>query len=130
MVAGVSAGAATIVIRGVPADPDTFSLTTLQDPRARALVENARQRAFDACMVEKGFPSPPKTGQSDYAKAYAMAAAGDDVSSTTPPPTRRVKIAAGISGEVSVSWTRRHVSTSLMLNLGWIHWSATPSAGG
>ncbi len=77
--------------RRVSADSDTFSLTTLQAPEDRALVEGARRRAVDACMVAKGFIEPPKPGHRDYAGAYGMALAGDDAASKTPPRSKSLR---------------------------------------
>lgn len=103
--AALSAGSPTIPIRGAAANPDTFSLTTLQDPDDRALVESAREAVFDACMVEKGFTTPPGPEQSGYTAAYYLAATGEDLSSTTPPPLQTIELPDGSTSELGTSWT-------------------------
>lgn len=103
--AGMSVGSPTILIRGVPADTDTFSLTSLQDRQDRELVAQAQFREYQQCMSDKGFAKPIDSGTADYADAFMRAAAGEDPGLTAPPPVKSVEIAEGIYSEVSVSWT-------------------------
>jgi len=100
-----ASGSPNVVIRGTPADLDTFSLTTLQSRVDRAFVEGVRRDLFEECMEGRGFSEAPGERRSAYSDAYATAAFGDDPSSTTPPPTRAVEIADGVSIKVGASWT-------------------------
>ena len=100
-----ASGSSTVVIRGTQASPDTFSLTTLQSRVDRTFVEGVQRDLFEECMENKGFSKAPGGRRGDYSDAYATAAFGDDPSSTTPPPTRTVEIADGISINVGASWT-------------------------
>lgn len=100
-----ASGSPTVVIRGTHASSDTFSLTTLQSRVDRAFVEGVRRDLFEECMEDKGFSEAPGERRSEYSDAYATAAFGDDPSSATPPPTRAVEIADGMSINVGASWT-------------------------
>ena len=99
-----SASAPPVLVRGVPADPETFSLTALQDAEDRAFVEVTRDRLHDACMAEKGFPEIPDD-ESVEIGAYNEASFGEDPEASGPPEPRRVTIAPGVTAEISASWT-------------------------
>lgn len=102
----VATGSPTLIVRGAQADPQTFSLASLQSRQDRAVVQNARQHVYEACMRAKGFSTPPGPDDSDdYVGAYGRASSGDDPSATTGPPARRVEIANGVSVSLRVSWT-------------------------
>lgn len=99
---------ASFVLRGSPADPNTFSLSTLQSPSDRLLLDTTRDRVFSACMKKEGFSKPPDGGEddtSDYAQKYGQAANGDDGSNASPPAAKVVKLPGGEQSDVSVSWT-------------------------
>lgn len=114
-----SSGSSVLLVRGVPADTDTFSLTTLQDPHDRALVEATRENLYQTCMEAKGFPEPPAPDASEQELgAYVLAGSGDDPSATKPPPPRVVEIAKGVQVQLGVTWTPESCMYQSFASLG------------
>ena len=101
--ASSSSGGPTIVVRGQVADPETFSLTTLQSQADRDLVQSAQQSQFQVCMRARGFEEAPEP-ESDAYNAYARAAYGDD-GDARPPQPQTVPIAPGVEREIRIDWT-------------------------
>lgn len=114
-------------LRGQPADPKTFALATLYSPTQRAELDAIRGAAFDSCMNVRGFKEPPAEADSAEAKTaeaklyeqrFAMAATGDDLTRSVPPPPQKVRLPDGSTTEVDVTWTKDTCMYAAFARLG------------